>query len=277
MKKIIAIIAALAVITCLVACGAEKAAETTPTTPSAATESDIATPAAATSSDVASPSAASFEFPLLLVNNEPFTVTVADGFDNAGVTAYTVDDDATYQFISSDDDITWKIYLLDEKFNDGARYLSQAKTPDLTGNGILDVKRGQIMYVECSENAFTASKADDERLEINYVQGITGNYNDSYSQRAHAFVIDEGDEVEITVSWSSSAFEYTRWTMECKKDGDKLTYTDCEKTNITTDESGNSTSEEVYEDGTGYFTLKDGKLLWDGAAEEDCKLCVFEA
>ena len=58
---------------------------------------------------------------------------------------------------------------------------------------------------------------------------------------------------------------------------DKLTYTDCEKTNITTDESGNSTSEEVYEDGTGYFTLKDGKLLWDGASEEDCKLCVFEA
>ena len=64
--------------------------------------------------------------------------------------------------------------------------------------------------------------------------------------------------------------------MDCTKDGSKLSYTDCEKTNITYDEQGNADESEEYSDGEGYFTLKDGKLLWDGAAEENCQTCVFE-
>ena len=64
--------------------------------------------------------------------------------------------------------------------------------------------------------------------------------------------------------------------MTCKKEGNRLVYTDCEKTTYSLDDSGDDVSVVEFTDGKGYFTVSGDKLLWDGAAEESCKKCVFE-
>ena len=212
----------------------------------------------------------------MIINNEPYVITADDGFNNAGVTELICDATETYSFTSSHDDTEWSVYVLDKKFEDGARYLTQAEKADLKGDGNLKIDEGKYIYIVCSESSFTAEKASGASLSINYASSISGNYQDSHSQRAYAHVIDNTETVEITISWSSSATERTVWEMICTKDGNKLNYTDCKKSDFTSDENGEGEPEVEYENGKGYFTVKDGKLLWDGADDEECRSCVFE-
>ena len=119
---------------------------------------------------------------------------------------------------------------------------------------------------------------------------LAGEYQDEYSQRASATVIanTENQTVNITVMWSGSATESAMWTMNATKEGNKLVYSDCVYSELIysdeTDEEG--TGDEVtgggaeetviYRDGSGSFEISDdGKLLWTGAADEQCRLCVF--
>lgn len=98
-----------------------------------------------------------------------------------------------------------------------------------------------------------------------------GSYQDSVSQRASAQVAKNGDVYEITVTWSSSAEEYTEWKMEATLNGDKLEY---KGENIE-----NHKGEEVEStaaNNAGYFDIIDGKLYWTGAAQEECRACIFE-
>ena len=73
------------------------------------------------------------------------------------------------------------------------------------------------------------------------------------------------------------------------KEGNQLVYSDCTKTTNFASEDldeeeegdedgmGGGAEETVeYEGGSGSFeTSEDGKLLWTGAADEDCTGCVF--
>ena len=64
-------------------------------------------------------------------------------------------------------DVEWSVYILDEAFEDGYRYIEQAFDPDLTGDGTVDVHKGQYVYVHCSANEFTTGVADeDAKLNI---------------------------------------------------------------------------------------------------------------
>ena len=213
--------------------------------------------------------------PYLIINSEPFVVTAKDGFENAGVTSFICDASTTYTFKSSNDNTGWKVFVLDEKFEDGARYLTQAHTPMLETNGVLDIEEGQYIYIVCSESTLTDDEPSDARLEINYAEGLSGIYQDSHSQRATAVFLDSGDSVSADIHWGGSATEAYTWKMDCAKDGEKLVYKNCTKTFVKTDDDGGESKVE-YENGEGYFTFKEGKILWDGAAEDDCKECVFE-
>ena len=104
-------------------------------------------------------------------------------------------------------------------------------------------------------------------------------------------VIDDTENrcVNITVMWSGSATESAQWTMSAVKEGNKLVYSDCVKTNVfyseDLDEEGEGDEDDmgggaeetvVYEGGSGSFEISDdGKLLWNGASDEDCQSCVF--
>ncbi|MBR3962933.1 MAG: hypothetical protein IKK14_05340 [Oscillospiraceae bacterium] len=64
----------------------------------------------------------------------------------------------------------WSVYVFDEKFEDGFRYISQAAEPVLTGNGSIVIEPGQFVYIYCSTNEFT-SEAPDENAKLNIYIG----------------------------------------------------------------------------------------------------------
>ena len=264
MKKILAVIFVFALAVGFAACGAsDQPEETTTEAPTESVQELTETMPAQ-------------ETRHFFINNEPFVITADDGFNNAGVTELICDATETYSFMASDDNTTWSVYVLSKRFEDGARYLSQAKKPALKGDGTLEIEEGKYIFILCSESAFTTDEASGASLTINYADSISGNYKDSVSKKAFAKVYDNGEEAEIIISWPFSATDRTVWEMNCKIDGKKLTYTDCKKTNFKADANGEGAGKVEYENGTGYFTLKDGKLLWDGAADENCTSCVFE-
>lgn len=125
---------------------------------------------------------------------------------------------------------------------------------------------------------------------VNEYVNLAGEYQDETSGRAAATVIanTEAKCVNITVTWSGSATESTEWTMSAVKEGNQLVYSDCVKKNMFYSEDmdeegegdedgmGGGAEETVeYEGGSGSFEISDGKLLWTGAADEDCTGCVF--
>ena len=105
------------------------------------------------------------------------------------------------------------------------------------------------------------------------VAGLVGSYADSFSQRANLTLTQNEDgTAHIEVQWSSSAFEYTYWSMNADFDGYTLSYTDCKEATV------NDTAETVmYTDAAGFFEVDEaGNLLWTGAEDDDCVDCVFE-
>ena len=125
---------------------------------------------------------------------------------------------------------------------------------------------------------------------VDEIVALAGEYQDEVSQRASATVIadTESQNLSITVMWGSSAWESTMWTMTATKEGNKLVYSDCKRTEMIysddTDEEGTGNDEVgggaeetvVYENGEGSFEISDdGKLLWTGASDSECQGCVF--
>lgn len=121
-------------------------------------------------SETEAASAEAADFPPFNVNSEPFVIAAKDGFENAGVTQYVSFCAGKFTFTSDSDDVTWDIYVLDKPFEDGARYLSQAYTPALSGNGVLEIKENDYIYAQCSANAFTADEAPKANLVIDYAE-----------------------------------------------------------------------------------------------------------
>ncbi|MBO2517108.1 MAG: hypothetical protein CW338_07555 [Clostridiales bacterium] len=106
---------------------------------------------------------------------------------------------------------------------------------------------------------------------------LEGLYYDSCSQRAHAEVtaLEEG-VYAVEIHWADSAAVDYVWnmTVEAGEDG-LLYYSDCELKKVTTAEDGSQTELIANLIPDGYFEYTDGVLSWTGAAEENCRSCVF--
>ena len=192
MKRLFAIILMTTMVICLTACDKSQDAVSEPATEEAATEEQKEEPAAEAEEPVSEPetsdqtdevetpedtdteeaeaegSSLDINVPLLFINSEPVVVSAKDGFDNAGFSVFYNDTPATYSFTSSSKDITWTIFLLDEEFEDAVRYIPQAFEPALEGDGTLEIEAGKYIYIQCSENGFTADEPSDETLSIGY-------------------------------------------------------------------------------------------------------------
>ena len=111
----------------------------------------------------------------------------------------------------------------------------------------------------------------------NPVMNFIGEYA---AGRAHARIEADGAEnARITIEWSSSAWELTRWVMSGKLNNETLTvdYTDCVKSKVTYGDSGELVSEVTeYENGTGKIVFAgDSTFTWKGDQSEQEEL-VFE-
>ena len=92
------------------------------------------------------------------------TLEAKNCYENAGYTELIAgaEKSAEYTFTAENSEITeWSVYVFDESFDDGFRYIAQAAEPVLVGNGKISVNEGQFVYVYCSTNEFTATVADE--------------------------------------------------------------------------------------------------------------------
>ena len=73
----------------------------------------------------------------------------------------------TYSFSAKSSSEEWEVYIFDEEFKDGWRYISQASTPVLKGDGEIEIAEGKYVYIYCPINAFTSEYPDEKAyLEI---------------------------------------------------------------------------------------------------------------
>jgi len=96
----------------------------------------------------------------------------------------------------------------------------------------------------------------------NPVMNFVGKYG---AGRATIMVEAEGsDRAKVSITWGSSAWEHSEWTMSGPFDEETLTitYDDCVKKNVSyEDDTEQGTEELVYENGTGTITFSEGETL----------------
>ena len=93
------------------------------------------------------------------------TITAKGCFGDAGyVQLYKdgVSEPCELTFTAEDsENVEWSVYVLDEEFEDGFRYIAQSTEPVLVGDGTISVEAGQYVYVYCSAHEFTNGVADE--------------------------------------------------------------------------------------------------------------------
>lgn len=128
-------------------------------------------------------------------------------------------------------------------------------------------------FAACGERTQTA--AESERTFT-----LEGNYFDSASNQAVLQMepLEDGKYL-ATVMWGASSEEYYEWIMTVilSEDGSRLEYTDCKRLFVVpNDATGHIEVETIYENGSGYFSVGNWTIYWDGAEEESCRSCIFE-
>ncbi|MGN1416053.1 MAG: hypothetical protein ACI4XF_04375 [Oscillospiraceae bacterium] len=89
--------------------------------------------------------------------------------NNMKTYCFNVEKDGSYTFRhSGNDDTPWNIYILNEEFTDGMRYLYSNYTPDGVTEFTADLKAGQFVYFICTENEWTSSEFSDTQAEVYY-------------------------------------------------------------------------------------------------------------
>ena len=143
MKRWMILILAVAMVAALVACGAK---EETPPTTTVATEAET------------------IEIPEM-TEEVPFAVIEAKNcFYDAGFVELIdgASESAVYTFTAENSEaVEWWVYVLDEAFDEGFRYIKQIAEPALVGDGTISVEAGQYVYVYCSANEFTNGVVDE--------------------------------------------------------------------------------------------------------------------
>lgn len=152
MRKILTLMLAFAMFATLTACGDNKSEKT--------------------DEPVATPGESVIEQEGMLSQEENLSILEAkDCFSNAGYVEFIAgaEETANYLFTAENsEDAGWLVYVFDEKFEDGPRYIGQAAEPALVGDGMLTVQAGQYVYVYCSANEFTEDAPNEvAKLNIN--------------------------------------------------------------------------------------------------------------
>ena len=111
--------------------------------------------------------------------NKPFETTetkiieAKDCFRDAGFVELIAGtkESSEHTFTSENSDaVEWWVYVFDQAFDDGLRYIKQVAEPNLVGNGTLFIDEGMYVYVYCSANEFTTGIVD-ENAKLNITIG----------------------------------------------------------------------------------------------------------
>ena len=73
------------------------------------------------------------------------------------------EESADYTFTAENSEtVEWWVYVLEESFDEGFRYIKQVAEPVLVGDGEVSVDEGMYVYVYCTANEFTTDVADEQ-------------------------------------------------------------------------------------------------------------------
>ena len=120
------------------------------------------------------------------------------------------------------------------------------------------------------------SDAKRESLIKDLYASLEGRYYDSNDAHAMLTIELEHGKPVAKVMRGASYEQFSEWIMTLEYKDGKLVYNDCERLWITADENEDLTEETEYTNGSGYFSIGEWTLYWDGAEDENCRDCVFE-
>ena len=123
-----------------------------------------------------------------------------------------------------------------------------------------------LMLATVSACAKKEEAAPDPDLPEMIPDELCGTYTDEIAGRCNAQVEAGG----ITIDWSSSAFEHAHYELSTDYDAEnsRINYTNGVYKIVTYESEEKFFEETVYENGTGYFEISDGKLIWHNDMEE---------
>jgi hypothetical protein len=107
---------------------------------------------------------------VLRANSAGVDVDAAKVWQEGGWYSFQAERDGVYT-LSRDGEADWEVYVLNETFDDALRYLPQAEDPVAVNEGDVDVKAGQMVYCQCSENSFTAEEAPEDGEYVLHLEG----------------------------------------------------------------------------------------------------------
>lgn len=165
MKKFIIFVLVFILTMTLLACGAneDKSLETTETNEEIASETieadeEIASETIEVDEEIASETIEVDEEKLFT------TIEATNCFYDAGFVELIagVEEPSEYTFTAENsENVEWSVYVLDQTFDEGFRYIKQAAEPVLVADGTIFIDEGKYVYVYCSSNEFTTGVADE--------------------------------------------------------------------------------------------------------------------
>lgn len=220
MKKFISVMICISMLVFCSSCG-QISSESTDDAASSAAESIVSSSSSNTESGSSSTSAVSNLNP----TKDAVVIESQDCFDTAYLFRPT--ESGTYHFCAQTADsfvgddveyasntISWTIYVLDEEFEDGWRFLSQAYHPaaaSLSSSTDLPLTAGQYVYCVCDLNGFTSSPAADGAGALSitltdeaYGPSSSNNYQLDISIGAESHLDLNGDGIEDIIYYSVS-------------------------------------------------------------------------
>ncbi len=135
-----------------------------------------------------------------------------------------------------------------------------------------------MLAVGCSgtkeEEKKEEEKKEEETVErVNVPDQYLGEYHDEIAGRASLTL----EPSLITIYWSNSASErsYFEFIVNYDEANSRITYENGIRKEFTYTSDTEHTETETYSDGTGYFEIADGKLLWHDDKSESSEPTVF--
>lgn len=138
----------------------------------------------------------------------------------------------------------------------------------VTENSVLSESNKTIIQetsaVSESKHIETTAPVQTTIIEPVNVPDFSGEWIDIYSRRCMMNISLNGDIYNIKISWSSSAFETTEWTMSGKYIDykDSIVYSNCKQIETEYNDDGSSDSYTIFSNGTGRIFMSNDSIYW---------------
>ncbi|MBQ1289443.1 MAG: hypothetical protein IIY23_04710 [Erysipelotrichaceae bacterium] len=119
----------------------------------------------------------------------------------------------------------------------------------------------------------TTPEPTEETVRVPVPEKYQGMYHDAIAGRAQLTLTSD----KIEISWSNSAYDKAFYELPVSYDeaNNRITYENGKLTEIVFESAEKHSDTVMYENGTGYFDIEEGKLLWQDDMAETPDTVIF--